>query len=111
MSFTYDSAGEVITETGTKRALEASSVAFGSDPFPYISLDSTEQAAGATAAAGSLAGAICLALGPESGGAACLAGAGLGFTIVAIAVAHGVCPNNQNYRIYILSLEGQCRND
>ncbi|CAQ01215.1 hypothetical protein (doubtful CDS) [Clavibacter sepedonicus] len=30
---------------------------------------------------------------------------------MAIVAAHGVCPNNQNYRIYILSLEGQCRND
>jgi hypothetical protein len=111
IAFTYDSSGSAVVVPAAHDAIDTSLVSVGSDPFPYVSLDSTEQATGATAAAGGLAATICAALGPETGGVGCVAAGGLGVTIVAIVAAHGVCPDNQNYRIYIISLEGQCRND
>ncbi|MEW5096657.1 hypothetical protein [Clavibacter michiganensis] len=111
ISFTYDSSGSPVVVPAAHHAIDTSLVSVGSYPFPYISLDSAEQATGATAAAGGLAATICAALGPETGGVGCIAAGGIGVTIVAIVAAHGVCPDNQNYRIYILSLEGQCRND
>ncbi|WP_146076682.1 hypothetical protein [Rathayibacter tritici] len=86
------------------------SVAEGSRvAFHFRGGDSSEQAAGAGAAAGGLAAAICAALGPESGGVGCVVAGGIGVTIASIAAAHGVCPDGQDFRIYLLTLEDQCR--
>ncbi|AZZ49042.1 hypothetical protein C5E02_07165 [Rathayibacter rathayi] len=97
-----DQGGRDVSNTQTKMST-------GADPFPYIDLDSSEQAAGAGAAAGGLAAAICAALGPESGGMGCVVAGGIGVTIASIVAAHGVCPDSQDFRIYLLTLEDQCR--
>ncbi|PPI56168.1 3'-5' exonuclease [Rathayibacter toxicus] len=44
----------------------------------------------------------------ESGGLGCVVAGGIGVTIVSILAAHGVCPNNETFRVYILNLEDQC---
>lgn len=111
MGFTYDSAGKPIVTQSAPSSGITPRVSAGADPFPYVSLDSTEQAAGGTAGAAVLAGLICAALGAETAGIGCLAAGGIGVIIVAIVIAHGVCPNNQNMRIYTITNDVQCRND
>ncbi|ALV47824.1 hypothetical protein MB46_19290 (plasmid) [Arthrobacter alpinus] len=111
MGFTYDSAGNPIVAQSAPSSVIAPRVGAGADPFPYVSLDSTEQAAGGTAGAAVLAGLICAALGAETAGIGCLVAGGIGVVIVAIVIAHGVCPNNQNMRIYTITKDVQCRND
>lgn len=111
MGFTYDSAGNPIVTQGAPSSGITPRVGVGADPFPYVSLDSTEQAAGGSAGAAVLAGLICAALGAETAGIGCLVAGGIGVVIVAIVIAHGVCPNNQNMRIYTITKAVQCRND
>jgi hypothetical protein len=111
ISFSYDTHGQTVVSPPMQIDPGSSLVAIGADPFPYVSLDSTEQATGAAGAAGTLAFAICAALGPESGGIGCGVGFGIGATIVSIVTSHGLCSRNRNMRIYLPSLEVQCRND
>ncbi len=108
ITYTYSPGGAPVVGAPTQEELGSSLVRAGADPFPYVSLDPSEQAAGA---AGTLGLLICAALGPESGGLGCAVGVGVGATIVAVATAHGVCTRNRNMRIYLPTLEVQCRRD
>ncbi|MFZ4840941.1 hypothetical protein [Mycetocola saprophilus] len=110
IGFTYDLSGQPIVLPKNHPDMEAR-VEAGADPFPYVSFDSAEQAAGAAGSVGVLVGAVCASLGPETAGVGCVVAGGIGATIVGILTAHGVCDHEQNYRIYVLTLEGQCRND
>ncbi len=111
ITYTYSPGGAPVVGAPTQEELGSSLVRAGADPFPYVSLDPSEQAAGAAGAAGTLGLLICAALGPEIGGLGCAVGVGVGATIVAVATAHDVCTRNRNMRIYLPTLEVQCRRD
>ncbi|CAQ01211.1 hypothetical protein CMS1097 [Clavibacter sepedonicus] len=109
ISFTYTPNGDALVDPGSEGGPGESLVGVGADPFPYISLDSSEQAAGAVGAARTIALAVCAAVGPETAGVGCGIGAGLGATVIGILTAHGICPGGQNLRIYLATLAAQCR--
>lgn len=108
ITYTYSPGGAPVVGVPTQEELGRSLARAGADPFPYVSRDPSEQAAGA---AGTLGLLICAALGPESGGLGCAVGVGIGATIVAVATAHGICTRNRDVRIYLPTLEVQCRRD
>lgn len=83
-------------------------VSAGFDPLPYVDLNASEQRAAVGGVASTLAGAICLALGPETAGVGCAVAGGLAATIISIAASNGVCPDGQTMRIYILVSNVKC---
>lgn len=106
----YDESGNLIIPKNSETINSGITpyVSAGADPWPYIDLDSTEQAAAAAGTAGTLSSMLCEAVTaiPTVGLStkACLAAGGFAATAVAVATAHGMCPNEQTLRLYVLPL-------
>lgn len=103
MTFSYGPTGSPIVGSSLKPG-----VGSGADPWPYITLDTSEQAALATGAGATVIALICLAIGPESVGIGCIVAGGIGSIIIGIAYAHGICPHGRTERIYIFALSATC---
>ncbi|QOD08292.1 hypothetical protein [Rathayibacter toxicus] len=108
ITFTYDKRGKVLLpQEGTLTP----QVNTGMDPFPYISFDHEEQGPAISGYAGIVVTAICASSGFETAGFGCAVAGAVALAVVGVAAAHGICPGNQNLRVYPISMEGQCRND
>ncbi|QRZ60777.1 hypothetical protein [Rothia sp. ZJ932] len=99
ITFSYDNDGNPIIPLDS--SFVAPAVSVGIDRMPYVELDPAEQGAAAAGLAGTLGGVICAALAVESAGVGCIAAAGIAAMVIAVATAHGVCPDEGKLRIYI----------
>lgn len=99
ITFSYDNDGKPIIPLDS--SFVAPAVSVGIDRMPYVELDPAEQGAAAAGLAGTLGGVICAALGAETAGIGCIAAAGIAAMVIAVATAHGVCPDEGKLRIYI----------